>query len=115
VQSGLLYRPQITERTCKSRRIALYTAEHRKRLEQIKRLRTAGHTLSDIARLLGDSASRIALPTSWWQHQIVDDVVVWVKSGISPWCAKQVRSALEELIRRVQPVEDSKGKERSTT
>jgi DNA-binding transcriptional MerR regulator len=97
----------------KAGRGALYTAEHRKRLEQIKRLQTAGHTLSDIARILGDSASRIAPPTARSQHEIAEDFVVWVKSGVSPWRAKQVRSPLEELIQRVQPI--GMAKERSTT
>jgi DNA-binding transcriptional MerR regulator len=84
---------------------AAYTAEHVARLERIKRLQAAGHTLSDIARILsGPSGEKSeAVPaTAWWQHAIADDVVVWVRAGASPWRTKQLRLAVEEFARRIR-------------
>jgi DNA-binding transcriptional MerR regulator len=93
---------------------AAYTAEHVARLERIKRLQTAGHTLSDIARILsGPSGEKSeAIPaTAWWQHAIADDVVVWVRAGASPWRTKQIRSALDELARRIRQAGNRGGTE----
>jgi hypothetical protein len=42
-------------------------------------------------------------PTTWWQHAIADDVLVWVRHGPSPWRTKQLRAAVKEFARRVRP------------
>jgi DNA-binding transcriptional MerR regulator len=98
IARGLLNEPVTRGRS------ASYTAEHLAGLERIKRLQAAGHTLSDIARLLnGPSQDQTAVaPTAWWQHAIADDVVVWVRAGGSPWRTKQLRAAVDEFARRVQ-------------
>jgi DNA-binding transcriptional MerR regulator len=97
---------------------AAYTAEHVARLERIKRLQAAGHTLSDIARMLSGPSgeeSEAVPATAWWQHAIADDVVVWVRAGASPWRTKQLRLAVEEFARRVRQAGNGRGKESGIT
>jgi DNA-binding transcriptional MerR regulator len=96
----------------KGGREAEYTAEHLARLEEIKRLQSAGHTLVEIGgRLSGPVAKSAAEPaTAWWQYVIADDVTVMVKSGASPWRTKQLRAAVEEFARRVKPEKHGRGK-----
>ncbi len=98
----------------KGGRAAAYTAEHVARLKRIQQLQTAGRTLSEISRILSGPSkrnSRAEPPTAWWQHTVADDVIVWVRSGASPWRTKQLSAALQEFARRVEPPEDGKGKE----
>ncbi len=112
IARGLLNGP------AKAGRSAAYTAEHLDCLERIKHLQADGHTLSDIARLLSgasDNESAIMPATAWWQHQIADDVIVWVRSDVSPWRGKQLRSALHEFVHRLQPEKNGKGNERGTS
>lgn len=106
IARGLLNGPN------KSGRGAVYTAAHLERLEDIKRLQAGGLTLSDIARALGNPEEAVAPPaTPWWQHAVADDVVVWVRADASPWRTKQVRAAVDELARRLQPPQTGAGKE----
>ena len=108
IARGLLNEP------VKRGRAASYTAEHVARLERIKELQGAGHTLSEIARLLSgqsEAESAIAPPTAWWQHAIAGDVIVWMKAGASPWRTKQLRAAVDEFARRGQPESDGTRKE----
>src|SRR5579885_1891777 len=80
----------------KAGRGAEYTAEHVTALERIKRLQQAGHTLSEIVGIVrGSSEDRqpALSPTAWMQYGIADDVIVWVKSGASPWRTRQIRTA----------------------
>jgi DNA-binding transcriptional MerR regulator len=102
----------------KGGRTAEYTAEHVARLEQIQRLQTEGHTLSDIVRILGRPSSEspeVVPATAWWQHAIADDVVVWVRAGASPWRTRQIRRAVEEFAARVGPAGNENGKESEIT
>jgi DNA-binding transcriptional MerR regulator len=95
----------------KAGRGAAYTAEHLARLEKVKKLQAQGWMLSEIGRSLAGAAapeSGVAPPTAWWQHAIADDVVVWTRNDVSPWRTKQVREAIEELARSLQPA--GKGK-----
>jgi hypothetical protein len=83
-------------------------------LERIKKFQAEGRTLSEIAHLTGmeaDAPAAGAAPTSWWQHTIADDVMVWIKAGASPWRTKQVRAALDEFARRVQASDGTKNEE----
>lgn len=106
IARGLLNGP------AKSGRGAVYTAGHLERLEEIKRLQASGQTLSDIALTLSSPEESAAPPpTPWWQHAIADDVVVWVRVNASPWRTKQIRAAVDELARRLQPPTTGPGKE----
>jgi DNA-binding transcriptional MerR regulator len=98
----------------KGGRGAEYSAEHVAELDRIKKLQAEGRTLSEIAHLTGKASETpaAAAPTSWWQHAIADDVMVWVKAGAKPWRTKQVRAALDEFARRVQAAENGAGKEK---
>ena len=51
--------------------------------------------LAEIAQDLssGPSAHAVAPPATWWQHVILDDVMVWVRGDLSPWRMKQIRTA----------------------
>ena len=88
----------------KGGRSAVYSAGHASRLEQIQKLQSEGRTLSEIAGILGGTATapESAPATPWWQYAIADDVVVWVKAGASPWRTRALRAALEEFSARVQ-------------
>ena len=108
IARGLLNGP------AKGGRNAAYTAEHLARLERIKRLQAAGHTISEIGRMLSGPStakSEVEPATAWWQHAIADDVIVWVREGASPWRTKQLRAAVEEFARRVKPEPKIEGKE----
>lgn len=87
----------------KAGRGAAYTAEHRARLDQIKRLQGEGRGLSEIAQLLNGGPARpsAAPPTAWWQHAIQDDVMVWVRADVSPWRMKQIRAAVDQMASRL--------------
>jgi DNA-binding transcriptional MerR regulator len=89
----------------KGGRAAAYTAGHVAQIERIQSLQSEGHTLSEIARILGGSSGEapVRAATAWWQHEVAEDVVVWVKAGASPWRTKELHAAIEEFARRVQP------------
>jgi len=92
----------------KGGRNAAYTAEHVAQLEGIKRLQAAGHTLSEIVRILGGRPSEEEPETVpdaalWQQYTIAEDVVVWARAGGSPWRTKQLRAAVKEFAQRVGP------------
>jgi hypothetical protein len=77
---------------------------HLERLEKIKALQAEGRLLSEIAPLVeGAAAERPGFPsTSWWQHAIADDVLVWTRGDVSPWRQKQIRDAIDELNLRLR-------------
>jgi DNA-binding transcriptional MerR regulator len=85
----------------KAGRSAAYTASHLERLRRIKQLQAEGHALSEIAPLLGLVKAPSVRPSSWWQYQIAEDVVVWTRADMSPWRARQVRAAIEDLTNRL--------------
>jgi DNA-binding transcriptional MerR regulator len=92
----------------KAGRGAAYTEQHLARLEKIKELQAAGRMLAEIAHDLtdGSPAPMAAPPTAWWQHVIQDDVMVWVRSDVSPWRMKQIRAAVDELAARLREPEE---------
>jgi DNA-binding transcriptional MerR regulator len=94
----------------KAGRAAAYTPEHLARLEKIKKLQAQGRMLSEIGRSLSGAEPKksAAPPTAWWQHAIADDVVVLTRSDVSPWRAKQIREAVDELARSLPPASDEK-------
>jgi DNA-binding transcriptional MerR regulator len=95
----------------KAGRGAAYTEEHLARLEKIKKLQAQGRMLSEIGRSLagGTTPERYAAaPTAWWRHAIADDVVVLTRSDVSPWRTRQIREAIDELARSLQPAGDEK-------
>src|SRR5262245_5955770 len=98
----------------KAGRSAAYTAAHVARLERIKRLQAEGRALSDITRILSgpiEDEFEVVPATAWWQYPIADDVIVWVRSGSSPWRTKHLRTAVEEFARCVRPEKSGRGKE----
>jgi DNA-binding transcriptional MerR regulator len=94
----------------KSGRAAAYTSEHLARLEKIKELQAKGRMLSEIGRSLAGATPEksAAPPTAWWQHAITDDVVIMTRADASPWRTKQIRAAIEEFTRSLEPVSDEK-------
>jgi DNA-binding transcriptional MerR regulator len=87
---------------------AAYGDDHLARLGAIRELQEKGLMLAEIARVLGgDEAERgLPEPSAWWSYPIDNDVVVWVRGGISPWRTKQVRAALAELAARLRTMPD---------
>ncbi|MCW5982489.1 MAG: MerR family transcriptional regulator [Bryobacteraceae bacterium] len=97
----------------KGGRDAAYTVEHLERLDRIRALQSEGRTLAEIAGALngGQQKPAAAPATAWWQHAVADDVTVWVRADASPWRLKRIRAAVDELARRLRPVDDEQGKE----
>jgi DNA-binding transcriptional MerR regulator len=82
---------------------AVYTPEHRKRLEKIKRLQGEGRTLTEIAAMLTPPARpRVPEAAPWWQFAISEDVLIWVRADASPWRQKQIRDAIGEIAARLK-------------
>jgi hypothetical protein len=48
---------------------------------------------------------RLPAPSPWWQHAIQDDVIVFVRGDVSPWRAKQIRAAVDDLAARLEKLE----------
>jgi len=92
----------------KAGRGAVYGREHLARLEQIQRLQAEGRTIAEIGRMDGhrEKAVPAARGTAWWQHAIAEDVMVWVRDGLSPWRTRQVRAAIEEMAGRLRMSHD---------
>jgi DNA-binding transcriptional MerR regulator len=96
IARGLLQGP------AKAGRGATYTEEHLLRVEQIKKWQAGGRMLSEIGRELAEAPEPVK-PVPWKHYAIAEDVIVQVRSGASPWRTKQIRNALEELVRRLGP------------
>src|SRR5438045_2028249 len=87
----------------KAGRGAAYTAEHLARLEEIKRLQSKGRGLAEIAQILrgGQRPHQAVPPSSWWQHTIGEDVMVWVRTDANPWRIKRIRAAIDDMASRL--------------
>ncbi len=96
ISRGLLPRP------AGGGRAAVYTPEHRERLDAIRKLQARGMMLHDIARELG-SERRPALPqpASWWQYPVADGVTVSVRTDQAPWRLRRIQDALAEFTARL--------------
>ena len=91
---------------------AAYTADHLKQLESIRRMQDKGLTLAEIERKAGGKAPlTLAEPVAWWQYPVAEDVVVQVRSGLSPWRARQVHAALQKLATELQHGSNGQRKE----
>lgn len=106
IAKGLLDSP------VKAGRGAAYTTEHLDRLEKIKKLQAEGKMLVEIVHVLsgGPGAQQTATPSPWWQYVIEEDVTVWVRSDVSPWRMKQIRSAVGAMASLLQQSENSEAR-----
>jgi DNA-binding transcriptional MerR regulator len=103
ISRGLLKGP------VKAGRGAVYSPEHLSRLEEIRTLQASGRMLSEISRDAGRAPEQtVPEPSAWWQYTIADDITVSVRGDASPWRTKQIRSALEELARRLRQPDGDK-------
>jgi len=86
---------------------AAYTEEHLARLRTVKKLQAKGLMLAEIERRMGGERPEAALPapSAWWSYALAPDVVVWVRSGASPWRTRAVRAAVAELAARLEQSE----------
>jgi DNA-binding transcriptional MerR regulator len=100
ISRGLLAGP------AKAGRAAAYTNEHLSRLNEIKSLQAGGRMLAEIAQ---GEESPLSVATPWWRYGVSDDVVVSVRADVSPWRAKQIRAAVEELSRRLRSTDSKRG------
>jgi DNA-binding transcriptional MerR regulator len=84
----------------KAGRGASYGPDHKKRLEEIRRLQSSGLTLAEIAAQGGErEALTLPEPVPYWLYKVADGVEVQVRADQSPWRMKQIRRALAELGR----------------
>ena len=93
----------------KAGRGAVYTADHLARLGKIKQMQAEGRMLAEIAHdLSGSPPAQISVPPSpWWQHVILEDVMVWVRGDVSPWRMKQIRAAVDDIASRLREPESN--------
>ena len=86
-----------------SGRSATYGDEHLRLLNKIKKMQSQGLTLAEASFSLGgETSGELAEPTSWLEYELSDDVVVRVRSGISPWRHKTIRGVLAETAAKLQ-------------
>lgn len=98
IARGLLAGPD------KAGRSAVYGAAHLERIQQIRQLQQAGHTLSVIAQRLDQPPGQAAPPSVAWRHYDVSpDVVVTVREDTAPWRVRQIHDALRELRGLLNP------------
>jgi hypothetical protein len=48
---------------------------------------------------------------AWWQYPVAEDVVVQVRSGLSPWRMRHVNAALRKLAAELQMKSNGQRKE----
>lgn len=85
---------------------ACYGEEHLRRLQQIRAWQAEGLTLSEIGhRLAGMETKRppVLERSSWWSYHPASDVVVYVRADVSPWRARRIQRALQELAEGLAP------------
>ena len=80
-------------------RNSIYSEEHVKRLEEIKRLKEEGLLLKEIS--LKTNSTILPEPETFAKYKISDDVTIIVKSDISPWRAKKIKEAIEDMIKKL--------------
>ncbi len=80
-------------------RNSLYSEEHLKKLEEIKELKKKGLLLREIS--LKNENKFLPNPESFVSYKISDDVIVVVKSEISPWRMKKIKDAIEEMYKKL--------------
>ena len=96
VARGLLPRPH------RHGRKATYGQEHAERLARTRELRDQGKSLSAIAAAFGVGPGvKIPTPDSWLHYRLDGDVVVLVRSSVSPWKHKHIREGIEVLVGRI--------------
>ena len=92
IARGLLAGPD------KAGRSAVYGDAHVERIELIRQLQQAGHTLAIIAQRLAQPPGQAAPASVAWRHfEIAPDVVVTVREDAAPWRVRQIHDALREL------------------
>jgi DNA-binding transcriptional MerR regulator len=89
---------------------AVYTADHVRRLREIRDMQSQGATLAEIA---APPATLLPRPVEWQEFAVSGDVVVRVKGGTSGWKARQIRSALEQFAARILAISEEERNERT--
>ncbi len=90
---------------------ASYDEEHLGRLGRIREMQAQGLTLAQIAWKLGERRPKTDLvePSAWWNYPVADDVVVLVRSEMSPWRLKRVRSLISQMAAQLRGAEKEDG------
>ena len=90
---------------------AAYSSQHLARLLAIKKWQAEGLMLAEIAGKLEGRKAEGGLPepSAWWSYPIEEDVLVWVRTGTTPWRTKQVRSAIKEMAARLRSMPAKEG------
>jgi DNA-binding transcriptional MerR regulator len=90
---------------------AAYGPDHLTRLREIRALQAKGLMLTEIARLPEPPAAapslELPVPSTWESYAVADDVIVWVRTGSSPWRGRNIRSALKDFASRVRKNPDT--------
>jgi len=80
-------------------RAAAYGPEHLGRLKEIRELQHEGRTLNEIAQFLAQGDRTCALPPedTWTGYQPAPDVMVFVRTGASPWRSRHIRTLVARM------------------
>jgi len=94
-------------------RRALYTREHLTGIQDVRTMQALGLTLAEIEYKFKQPAGTeiLAEPDALWLYPISPDVTVQVRSGLSPWRVKRIRSALARLAAELNEQQEDGGQE----
>lgn len=73
-------------------------------LDRIKALQAKGMTLTEVAFALSPGAAQGELPkpVAWLEYELSHDVIVRVRSGITPWRNRMIQNVLAEAAVKLQ-------------
>jgi DNA-binding transcriptional MerR regulator len=83
-------------------RNATYTEDHLKRLIEIRDRKQQGLSLHEIAVESQDQEISLKEPVPWVQYSLEEDVVVSIRSDVSPWRMQQIKRALTKFLPQIQ-------------
>jgi len=92
---------------------AEYTQEHLAGIQDVRRMQGLGLTLAEIEYKARETAGdpKSVEPDSWWLYTVSPDVTVQVRSGLSPWRVRRVKSAVARLVAELNDAQEN-GEER---
>jgi DNA-binding transcriptional MerR regulator len=103
ISRGLIEGPVVAGRG------AVYTGTHLDRLRKIQDMQSRGVMLAQISRLLDGEDSATAVPSAepWYRYQLDPDVLVMVRSDLTPWRSKEIRDALRTFAANLKRKDDN--------
>ena len=109
ITQGLLPKP------LRAGRDAAYGEEHLTRLQQIRAMQREGLTLAEIHLRLADVAQQqVAARESWVAYAIAPDIMVMVRSNISPGRLARIHAAVDDMASHLGRIDYRKVEDNDT-